>query len=128
MSPHHRGQCTLLAAGAASGVSISLAQEPRRGDHRERDDHHGYVLDQRYHHNRYYPPHGFVVHYLPRGFIAIRRPGGELFFSDGVRYSRRGADFRVVAPPVGLTIGVLPPGYTTVRVRGSPITTPMTCI
>jgi Family of unknown function (DUF6515) len=94
-----------------------MAQEPRRDDHR---DGHGYVLDQRYHHNRYYPPHGFVVHELPPGFITIRRSGGEFFFSDGVWYSRRDADFRVVAPPVGLAIGVLPPGYSTVWVHGVP--------
>ena len=120
MSKHHRAKCTLLAAVAALAVSISMAQEPGRDHHRDRDEHHGYVLDQRYHHNRYYPPRGFVMHTLPRGFITIRRPGGAFFFSDGIWYGRRGTDFVVVAPPVGLTVGVLPLGYSTVWVRGVP--------
>jgi hypothetical protein len=88
MSKHHPAQCTLLAAVAALAVSISLADERPR-DHGEREDHHGYVLEQRFHHNRYYPPRGFVVHALPRDFVTFRRPGGEFFFSDGIWYSRR---------------------------------------
>jgi Family of unknown function (DUF6515) len=119
MSKHHLAQCTLLAAVAALAVSISMAQEHGR-DHWDRDDHHGYVLDQRYHHDRYYPPRGFVAHALPRGFITIRHPGGPFFFSDGIWYSQRGGDFLVVAPPAGLTVGVPPLGYTTVWVRGMP--------
>jgi hypothetical protein len=119
MSKQHLAQCTLLAAVAALAVSISMADERPR-DYREREDHHGYVLDQRFHHNRYYPPHGFVVHALPRGFVTIRRPDGEFFFSDGAWYSRRGPDFLVIAPPPGVAIAALPLGYTTVRVRGRP--------
>jgi hypothetical protein len=119
MSKHHPAQCTLLAAVAALAVSISLADERPR-DHGEREDHHGYVLEQRFHHNRYYPPRGFVVHALPRGFVTIRRPGGEFLFSDGIWYSRRRPDSLVVAPPPGVTIAALPLGYTTVWVRGRP--------
>jgi hypothetical protein len=119
MSKHHPAQCTLLAAVAALAVSISVADERPR-DHREREDHHGYVLDQRFHHNRYYPPHGFVVHALPRDFRTVRWPGGEFFFSDGIWYSRHGPDFLVVAPPPGVTIAALPLGYATVWVRGRP--------
>jgi hypothetical protein len=109
-----------LAGGSCGpGVNISLADERPR-DHGEREDHHGYVLDQRFHHNRYYPPRGFVVHALPPGFVTFRRPGGEFLFSDGIWYSRRGPDFLVVALPPGVTIAALPLGYTTVWVRGRP--------
>ncbi|MDB6088354.1 MAG: hypothetical protein JWN85_1138 [Gammaproteobacteria bacterium] len=119
MSKHCLPQCTLLAVVGALALSISMAEE-RPPDHRDREEHRGYVLDQRFHHNRYYPPHGFVVHALPRGFLTVRRPYGEFFFSDGIWYRRRGPDFLVVTPPVGLTIGTLPPGYSTVWVHGVP--------
>lgn len=51
MSKHHLAQCTLLAAPAALTVSVSMADERSR-DHREREEHRGYVLDQRFHYTQ----------------------------------------------------------------------------
>jgi hypothetical protein len=101
-------------------VSVSVAQPEPGRERRERDEHRGYVLDQRYHHDHYYPPRGFVVHSLPPGFVTIRHPAGELFFHEGIWYRRRGPDFVVVAPPAGVAIAALPPGFTTVWVGGVP--------
>lgn len=117
--PRQRLQCAVLGAVLSLGLGVSWAQpEPR--DRHERDEHRGYVLDQRHHHDRYYPPRGFVVHALSPGFVTIRHPSGELFFQDGIWYRRRGPEFVVVTPPAGVAVAALPAGFTTVWVHAVP--------
>jgi hypothetical protein len=54
---HCRSKFTFFALPATWVVSVSITQaEPLSRDHRDHDEHRGYVLDERYHHNRYYPP------------------------------------------------------------------------
>jgi hypothetical protein len=101
---HCRSKFTFFALLATWVVSVSITQaEPLSRDHRDHDEHRGYVLDERYHHNRYYPPRGFVTRALPGGYVTIRHPTEEYFFHEGVWYGQRGPGFVVVAPPVGLT-------------------------
>ncbi len=85
-----------------------------------RHDARGYVLDNRYNHNHYYPPRGYVVAGVPRGATIVRRGGVPYYFHEGIWYRPSGPRFVVVAPPVGLFVSTLPPFYTTVWWRGVP--------
>ncbi|HKI62461.1 MAG TPA: DUF6515 family protein [Mariprofundaceae bacterium] len=80
----------------------------------------GFVLDRRYHHDRYYPPRGHIERRLPRGYLTLHHHGDPYYFWDGIWYSRSGLGFIVVAPPFGIVVPVLPPYYTTVWVGGIP--------
>ncbi len=81
-------------------------------------NHRGYVLDQRYRHNRYYPTRGTVLHTLPGERREVHFHGTRYFFHGGVWYRPYGSRFIVVHPPIGLFISVLPPYYTTIWVGG----------
>jgi hypothetical protein len=78
-----------------------------------------FVLDGRYHHDHYYPPHGYAVRGLPRGYYVAHHPSGSYYFSGGAWYRPYGPRFVVVAPPVGLFVPVLPAFYTTLWVGGN---------
>lgn len=80
----------------------------------------GYVLDDRYRHGRYYPPHGHVVEVLPPGHRVVPFRGATYYFHGSVWYRASGPRFVVVAPPIGIFIPVLPAFYTTIWVGGSP--------
>ena len=96
-------------------------REDRRDDRRDiRHDSRGYVLDNRYNHNHYYPPRGYAVAALPRGFVTVNYRGGPYYYHQGVWYRPGGGRYLVVRPAIGLYVGVLPPFYTTVWFGGSP--------
>lgn len=80
----------------------------------------GYKFDHRYHHDRYYPPRGRVVHGLPHGYRAIPYHGRRYYYFGGVWYRPHGTRFVVIRPPIGLVVSVLPPFYTTIWVAGVP--------
>lgn len=123
----------LLGAGLASTVQA----EPRRGNDRSwsRDSRRGgggwsqdqrhahdnnWVMDRRYHHDRFYPRRGYRLHELPRGYRVFRRHHERYFFSDGIWYRPGYGGFFVVTPPIGLTVSLLPPYYTTIWADGVP--------
>jgi hypothetical protein len=99
-----------------------------RDDHRDggRYDGHrdgprpGYVYDQRYGHNHYYPSRGYAVGALPRGYVTVSYRGGPYYYHSGIWYRRGGAGFVVVRPAVGLFVPVLPGFYTTLWWGGVP--------
>lgn len=91
--------------------------ERRDGDRGHRP---GYVLDRRYHHDRYYPPRGFIARELPRDYLILHHRGNRYFYRHGVWYRRVGLGFVVVMPPFGIVVPVLPPYYTTIWVAGAP--------
>jgi len=80
----------------------------------------GYVHDNRYRHDRYYPPHGHVVPVLPREHRVIPYRGTRYYYHGGVWYRPSGTRFVVVLPPFGLVAPFLPPSYTTIWVGGIP--------
>lgn len=80
----------------------------------------GFVLDRRYHHDRYYPPRGYFLNQLPRGYMTFRHHGRHYYYWDGIWYLSSGLGFIVVVPPFGIVVPVLPPYYTTVWVGGIP--------
>jgi len=80
----------------------------------------GWVLDQRYHHNRYYPPRGQVIERLPQKIHPIPYRGTNYYYYGGIWYRPYGPRFTVVLPPIGLAVALLPPYYTTIWFGGIP--------
>jgi len=118
---------TLLATAAL--CSVSLAQEHheegrgggQRGyESRGAEQHRGYVYDNRYNHGHYYPGYGTAFRGLPEGARMIHYRDGDWYFHGGAWYRPYGGSFIVVAPPIGIGIGVLPPYYSTVWIGGVP--------
>jgi len=105
---------TLFLAAATLAASTAYAQ-PRERYH---TDH--WVLDDRYHHNHYYPAPGYAVHALPAGHLVIARGPDRFYYHAGVWWRPGPAGFVVVRPPIGVVIPVLPPAYTTVWIGGAP--------
>jgi hypothetical protein len=79
-----------------------------------------YRLDQRHSHNRFYPNRGSYVDRLPSDRIIVPFHNERFYFDRGVWYRPSGSRFVVVAPPIGLSISILPPFYTTLWVGGVP--------
>ena len=100
----------------------------RRDDHRDdrhdrqevRQDSRGYVYDGRYGHNHYYPPRGYAVGALPRGYVTARYGSTPYYYHQGIWYRPGGAGFVVVRPRVGLFVPILPSFYTTLWFGGVP--------
>jgi hypothetical protein len=113
----------LLAVGIVP--ALAMAGQGNRGyvSHGRNDGPHdsrGYVLDNRYNHNHYYPPRGYAVGGLPRGYVTVNFRGGPYYYHQGVWYRGSGHRFVVVRPAVGLYVPFLPPFYTTVWFGGAP--------
>lgn len=80
----------------------------------------GMVFDRRYNHNHYYPPTGHIFQSLPHNHHIVRHNGTRFYFHGGVWYRPSGPRFIVVTPPIGITVPILPPFYTTIWVSGVP--------
>lgn len=80
----------------------------------------GYKFDNRYRHDRYYPPRGQLVDRLPSHPIVVPHRDTRYYFQGGAWYRPEGSHFMVVAPPIGLGITFLPPYYTSLWVGGTP--------
>jgi hypothetical protein len=117
---HH---LTLVAVIVAAGLAWSaLAQAQDRHDLRRREPwpSRGLLLDQRYHHDHYYPARGQVVATLPGGSLSIGFGGGNFFVHGGVWFRPQGGRFVVVAPPLGVVVPLLPPAYVSLWIGGAP--------
>jgi hypothetical protein len=68
----------------------------------------------------YYPPPGHVVRTLPRGYHESRHYRDRYYYYSGVWYRPYGAYYRVVAPPVGVSVSLLPDVYSTLWYGGVP--------
>ncbi|HEY1283457.1 MAG TPA: DUF6515 family protein [Steroidobacteraceae bacterium] len=109
----------LLPLAASAGQGLSAKRYGHERDDGPRDS-RGYVLDNRYNHNHYYPPRGYAVGALPRGYVTVNYRGGPYYFHQGVFYRPLGGHYVVVRPAVGLFVPVLPPFYTTLWFGGFP--------
>ena len=96
-----------------------MAQEFERGPGRGPGEPR-FELDQRYHHDHYYPPRGYAMRVLPHESMSIQFGGGQFFFHGGVWFRPVGGRFVVTLPPVGIAIPVLPPTATQVLINGVP--------
>lgn len=113
MTRMHAG-ILVTAAALAFSLGTALAAPPRSHDTQGRQ------FDARHGHDRYYPPRGALVPALPDGYRHYRHGGSSYFMQGGVWYAPRGPRFVVVAPPVGLVVGVLPMFHTTLWFGGIP--------
>jgi len=94
-------------------------REDRKSQERYRKN-KNYTLDKRYKHNRYYPKRGHVVNELPHNYHAIKHRRSNYYFHGGIWYRPAKVGFTVILPPIGLTIPLLPPFYSTIWVSGTP--------
>lgn len=109
----------------ASVPALTMAGQGYRpghdgGRHDAPHDNRGYVYDGRYGHNHYYPPRGYAVGALPRGYVTVNYRGGPYYYHGGVWYRPYGPRFVVVRPAIGLFVPFLPSFYTTVWFGGVP--------
>lgn len=112
----------LLAALLGLGSFSGLTQAQQRHDDRRGREPVGprLLLDQRYHHDHYYPPRGYITPGLPGGSISIGFGADSFFFHGGVWFRSQGGRFVVTVPPVGIVVPLLPPAYVTLDVGGAP--------
>lgn len=125
MSQHNFSRAGLLLAlaiciGIGPVAADSRRDGDRRGDSRKPRVEHNYRLDKRHSHDHYYPSRGAVVDRLPRGPVIIPHHNTRYYFHGGVWYRPSGPRFVVVSPPIGLSLSILPPYYTTLWVGGAP--------
>jgi Family of unknown function (DUF6515) len=78
------------------------------------------VFDGVHHHDRYYPAPGFLAPVLPRSSLSIVFGSDRFFFDGGIWYQPYGPQFRVIVPPIGIVIPILPSAYVTLQVGGLP--------
>lgn len=113
----------ILAAGLVTvAASTAFAEGPNdfRRHESDRIVAGSLRLDDRYHHNHYYPPRGHFVTVLPAGSYGAGFHGSNYFLQGGVWFRPAGSRFVVVAPPFGILVPLLPPAYVTLRVGDAP--------
>lgn len=75
---------------------------------------------------RYYPQYretyrpGYRVNVLPRNHVVVPYRGSRYYYDSGRWYRPFGSYFQMTLPPVGLSISLLPPYYSTVWAGGVP--------
>jgi len=118
---------TFVHAEGTGAITRAVQHGGGRDDHRDdhRGDHRdggrpGYVYDNRYGHNHYYPPRGYAVGALPRGYVTVGYRGGPYYYHSGIWYRRGPSGFLVVRPAIGLFVPALPGFYTTLWWGGVP--------
>ncbi len=79
-----------------------------------------YRYDDRYHHDRYYPRPGYIAPHIPSHYVRIVYHNVPYFYYSGIWYRSAGAQFQVIAPPIGIFVPILPPYYTTIWLAGVP--------
>lgn len=118
-SPSFVAPCVALVL--ALGVSAHAQERhDRRGPPHAGPPAPHLVLDQRYHHDHYYPRAGYVAGAVPSGAIGINFGGGNYFFHGGVWFRPHAGRFVVVVPPIGVVVPLLPPAYATLWIGGAP--------
>ncbi|OWQ86294.1 hypothetical protein CDN99_20905 [Roseateles aquatilis] len=77
----------------------------------------GLHFDARYHHDHYYPSPGYVSRGLPSGAMFV---GNRYWYHGGVWYQPWGPSYRVILPPIGFVVPILPSAYVSLRIGGLP--------
>ncbi len=114
---------TLIVFVLAAGPLCAAPPHGKKPDYRYSSKdykRHGYVLDNRHHHDRYYPKRGAAVKKLPPKHRRVKYRHSNYYFSGGVWFRPSGSRFIVTAPPVGMVVPFLPYSYTTLWVGGAP--------
>lgn len=69
---------------------------------------------------RYYPVRGQQFLHIPGPFINIHFGGNPYYYSGGLFYQPFGSYYRIIPPPFGIRIGILPRGYWSLTLGGYP--------
>lgn len=77
-------------------------------------------LDQRYHHDHFYPGPGLRVDRLPERGVRVPHGGRDWYFQGGVWWRPAGGGFVVATPPLGIVVPILPPAYVSLWIAGTP--------
>lgn len=113
-----------LALGAIALALLStavLAEEERgRRGPEPRGIRGEFRLDERFHHDHYYPNRGMTMPGLPSGALHVEHGGIRYFFHGGVWYRPAGNRFIVIAPPYGIVVPILPIDFVTLQIGGRP--------
>jgi hypothetical protein len=111
----------LLTAMMLVGVGHAASAQERHGHDAAQPRHGaGLQLDQRYHHDHYYPPRGYAMAALPVGAISVAWRGAPYYFHGGVWWRPHGPRFIVAVPPLGIIVPILPPAYVSLWIGGAP--------
>ncbi len=102
------------------GLEVCAASGGGWRQHPQPQKRPGYVLDNRHHHDRYYPRPGTGIKALPRGYRTVPWHGTRYYFTSGSWYISGRGGFVATRPPVGLLVPFLPSFYTTVWVGSVP--------
>ena len=109
----------------AAALVLSLAPAAQAQQHRGQPGAHGapgahLQLDERYHHDHYYPARGYALHALPGGSVSVPWHGSNYYFHGGVWWRPYGSRFVVVLPPIGIVVPLLPSAYVSLWIGGAP--------
>jgi len=102
------------------GSAVWADEGPARRGPESRPIRGEFRLDDRFHHDHYYPNHGMAVGALPRGALHVEHGGAHYYFHGGVWYRPVGSRFVVIAPPFGIVVPILPIDYVTLQIGGRP--------
>ena len=109
-----------LTLGLVAALCLMTVGGVARADEHWGHRRGGLEFDQRYHHDHYYPPRGYVVGGVPAGALTIGYSGVNYYFHGGVWFRPSGHRYVVIAPPFGLVIPLLPAAYVSLWIGGSP--------
>jgi hypothetical protein len=99
-----------------SAPAVSQERHQQRNAHAREAPH----VDARGRNDRGFPPLGYAATALPRGSIHIAHGGGHYFFDGGVWFRPYAGRYLVIAPPIGIVVPMLPPGFFTLDINGMP--------
>lgn len=94
-------------------------RETDRRDSNRREVEHRFPDRQHFQHRDSYRP-GYRVDVLPRHHVVVPYRNTRYYFDGELWYRPFGSFFEVAMPPVGLSISLLPPYYSTIWVGGVP--------
>jgi len=101
------------------GRRDSDRREAVRWDNNRREIERRFPDRQYFQHRDSYRP-GYRVNVLPRHHVVVPYRNTRYYFDGGLWYRPFGSFFEVALPPVGLSISLLPPYYTTIWAGGVP--------
>jgi hypothetical protein len=94
-------------------------READRRDNNRREVERRFPDRQHVQHRDSYRP-GYRVNVLPRHHVVVPYRNTRYYFDGGLWYRPFGSFFEVALPPVGLSISLLPPYYSTIWAGGVP--------
>jgi hypothetical protein len=119
MPRHHPNLLRGLVALLLVAATPQLMARDYSGHHARPHSGYAHANYARYSHYRY-PMRGDSTYHLPHGYHTARYHGAPYYYHGGSWYRPYGPRYVVVAPPIGIGIGVLPPFYSTVWFGSSP--------